>query len=71
MLRIKKMAMGAKSVIMIGVAFFLLAVVFPIAMTQVTGTNTTLWNAAVTTMFVTLLPILVIIGAAIKFLPTR
>ncbi len=62
-------AVGARTAIMLGVAFFLIAVVFPIGMTQVTAANTTDWNTAVTTVFTVLLPILAVIGLAIKFLP--
>lgn len=61
--------MSAKSVILMGVAFFLLAVIFPIGMTQIVDANTTGWNAAVTTIFTILVPILAAIGIAVKFVP--
>lgn len=64
-----KGGLSARAAIMIGVAFFLVAVVFPIGMTQVLAANTTGWNAAVTTIFTVLLPILCVIAVAIRFLP--
>ena len=63
------MAIGPSQVITIGVSLLVLAIVFPIAMGEIiTGYNSS-WNSAVSTIFATLLPILVIIGAALYFLP--
>lgn len=57
-------------VIVMVVAFLLIGITYPIAMSQVTATNTTSWGTAVTTIYTVLLPILVLIGCAITFVPT-
>lgn len=59
------------TIIMLSVAFLLLGILVPLAMTT-TGylSSTTNWNTAVVTIFVTLVPILFIIGAAIRFIPS-
>jgi len=57
------------AVIGIGVSMMVMAVVFPIAMSQIVAANTTGWEAAVTTIFGVLLPILAIIGIALKYIP--
>lgn len=63
------MAVSAKEIILISVAFVLIAVMVPIGMTQVLAANTTGWDASVKTIFVTLLPVIFIIGAALYFIP--
>ena len=55
-------------VVYIVVAFLVATILFPIAMQQVTSAVTTSWNAAVSTTYVVLLPILVIIALALHFL---
>lgn len=57
-----------KAGIIIGISLFVVAVVFPLAMTQVVDANTTGWNAGVTTLFTVLLPVLGIVGIALKYL---
>jgi hypothetical protein len=54
-------------VIYIIVAFLLVAILFPIAMAQVTAATTTSWGAGVAPIFSQLLPILVIISVAVHF----
>lgn len=52
-------------VIYIIIAFLIGAILFPIAMTQVTAATTTSWGAGVGPIFAQLLPILVIIAIAL------
>lgn len=49
------------------VAFLLFAILFPIAMAQITSATTTAWNPAVATVFSVLTPILVALAAALGF----
>ena len=62
-------AVTAGTIVSIAVGFLLVAILVPIAMQQVVAANTTGWDATVKTIFATLLPILVIIGVAIKYIP--
>jgi hypothetical protein len=55
-------------VVYVVVAFLVATILFPIAMQQVTSAVTTSWNGAVSTVYVVLLPILVIIALALHFL---
>jgi len=57
------------TIIMLAIGFLLVAILTPIAMDQVVGANTTGWNAAVKTIFTVLLPILFVIGVAIRYIP--
>jgi hypothetical protein len=50
------------------IGFLLVAILFPIAMTQVVTASTGAWNTAVQTVFAVLLPVLVVIGIAYGFL---
>lgn len=60
----------AKTVVTIIVAFFVFMIAFPIAQYQiVAATNASLWDAAVNTIFMILLPVLAAIGVALKFIP--
>lgn len=61
-------AVTAYEVVIIVVAFVVAAYMIPIGMTAITAANTTAWNAGVTAIFVIVLPIIVVIGIAIKFL---
>jgi len=51
------------------IAFFLIAILFPIAISEVANATTTNWNASVITIFQTVLPIIAVIGVAVSFLP--
>lgn len=62
-------SVGMNDVIIMGVSFFLLAIIGPIAIGEIAGANTTGWESAVITIFQTLLPIIWIIGVAIKYIP--
>lgn len=56
-------------VISAAVGFFLIAILFPIALSEVANATTTNWEASVITIFQTVLPIIAVIGVAIAFLP--
>lgn len=65
---------GMKTYAMLGVLFLVAAITIPIGMQQIVGTSTTsagghAWNPAVVTMWQVLLPVLVLIGIAIMFVP--
>jgi len=59
----------AGTIVMLAVGFLLVAILTPIAMTEITGANTTGWEASVKTIFSVLLPILYIIGIALYYIP--
>jgi len=63
------MALSMQDVMVAGIAFFLLAIILPIAISTVANSSTVNWDASVVTIFQTLLPIIVVIGIAIKFVP--
>lgn len=66
-----KAGVSPAQVILLAVSFLLIAILVPIAMTTSGYLSTTTgWNAAVVTIFVTVVPILFIIGVAIKFIPS-
>lgn len=67
----KRGAVSYGDIITLGVSLFVMAIVFPLAMTEITGANTTGWETAVVTIFTVLLPILGIISVAIRYLPKR
>ena len=56
-------------VVMLAISFFLVAILGPIALNEVFGANTTGWTTTVKTIFQTLLPILWVIGVAIRYIP--
>lgn len=62
------MELSARNIVLSAIGFFLVAVLTPIGMEQITGANTTGWNATVTTIFTVVLPILYIIGVAYAFI---
>jgi hypothetical protein len=67
------MGLGINDVVIMAVSFLLVAILGPIAIgtiANLTATNATgTWNPAVITMFQVLLPILWVIGVAIKYIP--
>lgn len=63
------MGISAREVIEAGVAFLLIAIVFPIGLGQIVAANTTGWDASVKTIFQILFPILGVIGVALWFIP--
>ena len=54
-----------KIVVYIIIIFLIAAILFPIAMTQVTAATTTSWGSGVGPVYAQLLPILVIVGVAL------
>ena len=52
----KRGGIGAKTVVALAVGLFLFAIMFPVAMDEITGANTTAWETPVTTIFQTVLP---------------
>ena len=62
---------SASVIVMLAVGFLLVAILTPIAMTEIVGANTTGWEDSVKTIFSVLLPILYIIGIAIWYIPKR
>ena len=63
------MASG-RSIVGIAVSILLVAILVPIAMTEIVGANTTGFSSAVLTLFGTIVPILAIIGIALKYIPS-
>lgn len=62
------MDLSAKNIVLSAIGFFLVAILTPIGMEQITAANTTAWNATVVTVFTIVLPILYIIGIAYAFI---
>ena len=58
-----------QDVVFMAVSFFLVAVLGPLAIGTIANTTTTNWNASVVIIFQTLLPIIWVIGIAIKYIP--
>lgn len=70
------MAVDSKDLILAAVGFILIAILTPIGMSIIVGTNSTFGvsgtaatYASVYTMFTVLIPVLYIIGAALYFIP--
>jgi len=57
------------TIVVLIMGFLLTAILTPIAMNEVVGTNTTGWQSSVKTIYSTLLPILYMIGVALYFIP--
>lgn len=65
------MGIGVSTVITMAVTFLLVAVLAPIAIGTIINATTTNWDPAVKTIFQVLLPLLWIIGVAIRYIPQR
>jgi hypothetical protein len=64
------MGLGMQDVIIMAISFLLVAILGPMAISAIaTGYNTSTWNASVVTIFQVLLPIIWVIGVAIKYIP--
>lgn len=59
-----------KFVILSAVGFLLATMLVPLGMNEITATNMTGWQPAVSTIYTILLPILFIVGVAIGFIKT-
>jgi len=62
-------AVSASSVVNIAVSALLVAILVPIALNQIGATNTSNMTTAVVTVFTVVLPILIVVGLAIKYVP--
>lgn len=60
---------GMRDVVVMAMSFFLVAILGPIAISEIAGANTTAWEASVVTIFQVLLPVLWVIGVAVKYVP--
>jgi hypothetical protein len=58
-----------KNFAILAVSLLIAAIMIPIGMQQVVGTTTTSWNSAVVTLWQVLVPVLMIVGIAILFIP--
>ena len=63
------MAVSTRDIVLLGVCFIMAAILIPVAMGQLVGTATATWNSAVAVLWQVLLPILMIIGLAVLFVP--
>ena len=61
--------MNINDIVVLAIGFFLVGILAPIALNELYGANTTGWNNTVITIFQTLLPVLFVIGVAIRFIP--
>lgn len=59
----------AKTFAMAAVALLVAAILIPMGMAIVVDTTTTTWNSAVVTLWTVLVPVLMIIGVALYFIP--
>ena len=60
---------NVKTFAMAAVALLIAAIMIPLGMQQIVSGSTTGWNAAVVTLWQILVPVLMIIGVAILFIP--
>ena len=60
---------SVKNFAMLAVSLLVAAIMIPIGMQQIVGATTTSWNAAVVTLWQVLIPVLMIVGIAILFVP--
>jgi hypothetical protein len=61
---------SVKTLAVSAMAILVTAIMFPLAMQQVITTAATGWNAAVLVCWQVLLPVLVVVSIAIKFIPS-
>ena len=66
-----KRAITSSSIIGLAVSFFLVAIMGPIAIGTIANTTTTNWDASVITIFQVVLPIIWVVGVALKYLPGK
>jgi len=66
-----KKAITSSGIIGLAVSFFLVAIMGPIAIGTIANTTTTNWDPAVVTIFQVVLPIIWVIGVALKYLPGK
>ena len=68
-----KAASNAATIVTLAVGFLLFAILTPIAMEQIVNGTTgwTGWDSTVETIFTVLLPILFVIGVAVRYIPKK
>jgi len=64
-----KMAVSPKELVLVAVAFVLIAILTPIALQTLIQTRVDGWNASVITIWQVLLPVMFVVGAALYFIP--
>ena len=64
-------AITSGGIIGLAVSFFLVAIMGPIAIGTIANTTTTNWDASVVTIFQVVLPIIWVVGIALKYLPGK
>lgn len=67
--KLARRGISAASVVGAAIALLLVAYLFPIALLAIADANTTGWVSVVITIFQTVLPIMAVIGMALKFMP--
>jgi len=70
-LRRNKRGITSSAIIGLAVSFFLVAIMGPIAIGTIANTTTTNWDASVVTIFQVVLPIIWVVGVALKYLPGK
>jgi len=60
---------SSRSVVNLSIGLLLIAILVPIGLLILVNTNTSTWPTATGVVFATVLPILALIGLALKFLP--
>lgn len=70
-LKSKRGALGVGTAVMFAIALFVVAILGPVAISTIANAETTNWDASVVTVFQVLLPILAVIGLAIRFIPRK
>lgn len=63
------MGISIREIVGLAIGFFLVGILGPIALGEVFNANTTGWNSTVITVFQTLLPVLFVIGVAVRYIP--
>ena len=64
-------AITSGGIIGLAVSFFLVAIMGPIAIGTIANTTTTNWDPSVVTIFQVVLPIIWVVGIALKYLPGK
>ena len=70
-LRKNNKAITSSAIIGLAVSFFLVAIMGPIAIGTIANTTTTNWDPSVVTIFQVVLPIIWVVGVALKYLPGK
>lgn len=70
-----KRAISSGEIVGLAVSFFIVAIMAPIALSRIvaitTANQTFYWDASVLTIFQVVLPIIWLVGVALKYLPGR